>query len=175
MKCSSPCQRGKQVKSLLHLKPCLTLLKSYNYFIRIYLVQSIHQAYMVNSIHSRGSRWLLSLYWGYFCFPKEWDIDILPKLLKKLLRSDKGTKFLKDKISYFCNEFGILHDTSTTRTPQQNSIAERWNKIFKEVGRTLTEESSIPKKYWAEVVNKACYVQNRSLLIKRQGKTPYEL
>jgi len=36
-------------------------------------------------------------------------------------------------------------------------------------------ENSIPKHFWAEAVNTACYVQNRILIRPILDKTPYEL
>nr|GEU61402.1 uncharacterized mitochondrial protein AtMg00810-like [Tanacetum cinerariifolium] len=39
----------------------------------------------------------------------------------------------------------------------------------------LVKDSSRPIPFWAEVVNTACYVQNRVLVTKPQNKIPYEL
>ncbi|GJU89767.1 putative ribonuclease H-like domain-containing protein [Tanacetum coccineum] len=36
-------------------------------------------------------------------------------------------------------------------------------------------DSKLPTTFWAEVVNTACYVQNRVLVVKPHNKTPYEL
>ncbi|KAJ9545521.1 hypothetical protein OSB04_025228 [Centaurea solstitialis] len=36
-------------------------------------------------------------------------------------------------------------------------------------------DSKLPITFWAEAVNTACYVQNRVLIVKSKGKTPYEL
>ncbi|GJU08841.1 putative ribonuclease H-like domain-containing protein [Tanacetum coccineum] len=36
-------------------------------------------------------------------------------------------------------------------------------------------DSKLPATFWAEVVNTACYVQNKVLVTKPQNKTPYEL
>ncbi|GKB64029.1 retrovirus-related pol polyprotein from transposon TNT 1-94, partial [Tanacetum coccineum] len=47
------------------------------------------------------------------------------------------------------------------RTPQQNRVAERRNKTLIEAARTMLADSKLPTTFWAEVVNTACYVQNR--------------
>ncbi|GJT21467.1 ribonuclease H-like domain-containing protein [Tanacetum coccineum] len=44
-----------------------------------------------------------------------------------------------------------------------------------EAARTMLADSKLPTTFWAEVVNTACYVQNRALVVKPYNKTPYEL
>ncbi|GJX57900.1 putative ribonuclease H-like domain-containing protein [Tanacetum coccineum] len=61
------------------------------------------------------------------------------------------------------------------RTPQQNGVAERRNRILIEAARTMLADSKLPTTFWAEAVNTACYVQNRVLVVKPHNKTPYEL
>ncbi|GKC27946.1 ribonuclease H-like domain-containing protein, partial [Tanacetum coccineum] len=70
---------------------------------------------------------------------------------------------------------GIKKEFSVARTPQQNRVAERKNKTLIEAARTMLADSKLPTTFWAEVVNTACYVQNRVLVIKPHNKTPYEL
>ncbi|KAJ9567612.1 hypothetical protein OSB04_003578 [Centaurea solstitialis] len=66
----------------------------------------------------------------------------------KVIRSDNGTEFKNADLNSFCEAKGIERQYSAPRTPQQNG---------------------------AEAVNTACYVQNRVLIVKSKGKTPYEL
>nr|GFB93595.1 retrovirus-related Pol polyprotein from transposon TNT 1-94 [Tanacetum cinerariifolium] len=54
-------------------------------------------------------------------------------------------------------------------------VAERRNKTLIEAARTVLADAKLPVTFWAEVVNTACYVQNRVLVNKSQNKTPYEL
>nr|GEW67432.1 retrovirus-related Pol polyprotein from transposon TNT 1-94 [Tanacetum cinerariifolium] len=58
---------------------------------------------------------------------------------------------------------------------RQNGVAKRRNRTLIEVARTMLADSKIPTTFWAEVVNTACYVQNRVFLTKPHNKTPYEL
>nr|GEX34875.1 hypothetical protein [Tanacetum cinerariifolium] len=44
-----------------------------------------------------------------------------------------------------------------------------------EAARTMLADAKLPITFWAEVVNIACYVQNRVLVNKSPNKTPYEL
>ncbi|GJV81171.1 putative ribonuclease H-like domain-containing protein [Tanacetum coccineum] len=71
--------------------------------------------------------------------------------------------------------WGIKREFSIARTPQQNGIAERKNRTLIEAIRTMLVDSKLPTTFWAEVVNTACYVLNRVLVINPHNKTPYKL
>ncbi|GJW60860.1 retrovirus-related pol polyprotein from transposon TNT 1-94 [Tanacetum coccineum] len=64
---------------------------------------------------------------------------------------------------------------SVARTPQQNDVAKRKNRTLIEATRTMLVDSKLQTSFWAEVVNTACYVLNRVLVIKPNSKIPYEL
>ncbi|KAJ9535705.1 LOW QUALITY PROTEIN: hypothetical protein OSB04_un001143 [Centaurea solstitialis] len=93
----------------------------------------------------------------------------------KVIRSDNGTEFKNSDINSFCDEKGIEKQYSAPRTPQHNGVAERRNRTLIEAARCLLADSKLPITFWAEAVNTACYVQNRILVVKSQGKTPYEI
>ncbi|KAI3673186.1 hypothetical protein L6452_39302 [Arctium lappa] len=61
------------------------------------------------------------------------------------------------------------------RTPQQNGVAERRNRTIIEAARSMLSDSHLPTQFCAEAVNTACFTQNKSLIVKRFGKTAYEL
>nr|GEZ02490.1 hypothetical protein [Tanacetum cinerariifolium] len=75
----------------------------------------------------------------------------------------------------FCEEKGIKREYSVARTPRQNRVAERRNRILIEAAKTMLADSKLPTTFWAEAVNTACYVQNRVLVVKPHFKTLYEL
>ncbi|GJX33580.1 putative ribonuclease H-like domain-containing protein [Tanacetum coccineum] len=70
---------------------------------------------------------------------------------------------------------GIKREFSVARTPQQNRVVERKNRTLIDAARTMLADSKLLTTFWAEVINNACYVQNRVLVIKPHNKTPYEL
>ncbi|GKE10382.1 retrovirus-related pol polyprotein from transposon TNT 1-94 [Tanacetum coccineum] len=72
-------------------------------------------------------------------------------------------------------EVGITHNTSTARTPQQNSVVKRRNRTLVEAARTMLIFSKSLLFLWAEDVATACYTQNCSLIHTRYNKTPYKL
>ncbi|KAJ9537952.1 hypothetical protein OSB04_030685 [Centaurea solstitialis] len=93
----------------------------------------------------------------------------------KVIRSDNGTEFKNADLNSFCEAKGIERQYSAPRTPQQNGVTERRNGTLIEAARTMLVDSKLPITFWAEAVNTACYVQNRVLIVKSKGKTPYEL
>ncbi|KAK9064959.1 hypothetical protein SSX86_016342 [Deinandra increscens subsp. villosa] len=93
----------------------------------------------------------------------------------KAIRSDNGTEFKNAELNMFCGEKGIERQYSAPYTPQQNGVVKRRNRTLIEAARTMLCEARLPIFFWAEVVNTACYVQNRVLLNKWHEKTPYEI
>nr|GEW95122.1 ribonuclease H-like domain, reverse transcriptase, RNA-dependent DNA polymerase [Tanacetum cinerariifolium] len=93
----------------------------------------------------------------------------------KVTRSDNETEFKNSDINQFRRLKGIKKEFSVPRTPQQNGIVERKNRILIEAARTMLADSLLPVSFWAEAINNACYVQNRVLVTKPHNKTPYEL
>ncbi|GJV50272.1 putative ribonuclease H-like domain-containing protein, partial [Tanacetum coccineum] len=91
------------------------------------------------------------------------------------VRTDNGTEFVNQTLREFYENVGISHQTSVSRTPQQNSVVKRRNRTLVEVARTMLIFSKAPLFLWAEAINTACYTQNRSLIRLRYNKTPYEL
>ncbi|KAL8155363.1 hypothetical protein AgCh_000663 [Apium graveolens] len=93
----------------------------------------------------------------------------------KRLRSDNGTEFRNATLSEFCKSKGIVQEFSVARTPQQNGVVERKNRTLVEAARTMLQAAKLPTRFWEEVVNTACYTQNRYLINKAHGKSPYSI
>ncbi|XP_021766287.1 uncharacterized protein LOC110730772 [Chenopodium quinoa] len=91
------------------------------------------------------------------------------------LRSDHGTEFENSRFDEFCRENGMNHNFSAPRTPQQNGVVKRNNRTLEEMARTMFIASGLPRKFWAEAVNTACYILNRVTIRSIINKTPYEL
>jgi hypothetical protein len=72
-------------------------------------------------------------------------------------------------------EEGFGHNFPAPRTPQQNSVVERKNRSLQEMSRTMLNEHNLPQYFWAEGVNTACYVINRTIIRNTLNKTPYKL
>ncbi|KAL8125274.1 hypothetical protein AgCh_012818 [Apium graveolens] len=95
-------------------------------------------------------------------------------IVDEFTRSDNGTKFKNSIMEEFCKEHGIKQEFSTPGTPQQNGVVERKNRILIEAARTMLDEAKLSTYFWAEAVQTAYFTQN-AILIKKHGKTPYEM
>nr|GEZ84202.1 hypothetical protein [Tanacetum cinerariifolium] len=93
----------------------------------------------------------------------------------RIVRTDKGMKILNQNLhAYFAAE-GIHHQTSVARTHEQNDVVERRNRTLVEAARTILSAAKVPLFFWAEAIATACFTQNRSLVIPRHEKTPYQI
>nr|GEW71668.1 retrovirus-related Pol polyprotein from transposon TNT 1-94 [Tanacetum cinerariifolium] len=84
-------------------------------------------------------------------------------------------RVLKQDSQCIFKEEGIEHQTSTTRTTEQNGVVERRNRTLVEAARTTLLALKFPLFFWAEAIATACYTQNRSIVIPTHGKTPYHI
>ncbi|GKA72962.1 retrovirus-related pol polyprotein from transposon TNT 1-94 [Tanacetum coccineum] len=92
-----------------------------------------------------------------------------------IVRTDNGTEFKNQVLQEYFNSVGISHQASSIRTPQQNGVVERRNRMLVEAARTMLIFSRAPLFLWAEAIATACYTQNRSIIHRQFKKTPYEL
>ncbi|GKA42107.1 retrovirus-related pol polyprotein from transposon TNT 1-94 [Tanacetum coccineum] len=116
---------------------------------------------------------------------KDEALDFIIKFLKMIqvrlkvhvrrIRTDNGTEFVNQTLRKYYEKVGISHETSVARSPQQNGVVERRNRMLIEAARTMLIYAKAPLFLWAEAVATACYTQNRSIIRLRHGKTPYEL
>ena len=137
-----------------------------------------HYAYVIVDDYSRFT-------WVFFLENKNNTLEAFRKFSKRIqnelgyklvkIRSDQGGEFVNHDFEDFCDEYGITHNFSAPRTPQQNGVAERKNRTLQEMGRTMINEFELPQYFWAEAINTACHISNRVLIRKLLGKTPYEL
>ncbi|GJU16291.1 retrovirus-related pol polyprotein from transposon TNT 1-94 [Tanacetum coccineum] len=55
------------------------------------------------------------------------------------------------------------------------SQAKRKNRTLIEAPRIMLNGSVLSKNFWTEAVRIACYTQNKSIIVKRHDRTPYEI
>ena len=92
----------------------------------------------------------------------------------KAVRTDRGTEYVNETCGSWFASKGIHHEKTAPYSPQQNGAAERLNRTLMEKVNTMLIESSLPLNTWAEAVNTANYLRNRSP-VSGQDKTPFEL
>ncbi|KAE8708925.1 Serine/threonine-protein kinase HT1 [Hibiscus syriacus] len=90
--------------------------------------------------------------------------------------------FLKQKSEVFekfklwkAEEHEIKRHFTVRKTPQQNGVDERMNMSLNERARCLRLNAGLPKHFWAEAVNMACYLINRSPRASLAGKVAEEV
>nr|GEU40749.1 zinc finger, CCHC-type [Tanacetum cinerariifolium] len=74
--------------------------------------------------------------------------------------NDKGNGMEVGGPSVNITEEGIIHETTAPYTPQQNSVAERKNKVLKEMVNSMLSYSGLSEGFWGEVMLMACYLLN---------------
>ncbi|GJV49044.1 retrovirus-related pol polyprotein from transposon TNT 1-94 [Tanacetum coccineum] len=75
-------------------------------------------------------------------------MENLNEVRVKELRSDNETEFINHKLEELCDE---------------------------KAARTMLHSANLPKQFWGEAVNTACYTQNKSIIVKRHGKIAYDV
>nr|GEW31048.1 hypothetical protein [Tanacetum cinerariifolium] len=103
------------------------------------------------------------------------EIENLKHLKVKIIRCNNEGEFKNKEMHEFCTKKGIKREFSNARTPQQIGVAKKRNRTLIKAARTMLADAKLLVTFWAEVVNTACYVQNRVLVNKSQNKTSYEL
>jgi hypothetical protein len=90
-----------------------------------------------------------------------------------LFRTDGGTEYLP--LDPWLKKKRTRHEKTVRFTPQQNSKAERDNRMIGEGARPLLySNKALPLQLWAETVNSMIYVLNRSLSTVYHSKTPFK-
>lgn len=93
----------------------------------------------------------------------------------KVLRTDGGGEFVNSETKNFLKNLGIIHEVSTPYCPEQNGRVEREMRTVVEAARTMLVAKNMDKSFWAEAVNTATFVINRTGTSTIPNKTPYEL
>ncbi|UYV76594.1 hypothetical protein LAZ67_14001355 [Cordylochernes scorpioides] len=90
----------------------------------------------------------------------------------KIFRTDNGTEYVNQSFLDYLRKNGIIHERSPY-TPQQNGFVERDLRTILGLSRSMLHDSGLENNLWAEAVNTAVYVLNRTL--SNNEKTPLEL
>ncbi|KAI3718124.1 hypothetical protein L6452_18976 [Arctium lappa] len=103
------------------------------------------------SKHMKGQKDILSNYTEKFC---------------------GNVRFGNDQFSPILGYRDVVQENITIK---KNGVVERRNITLVDVARTMLCQSDLPLFIWAEAVSTACYTQNRCIIHRRFGKTPYAL
>lgn len=92
----------------------------------------------------------------------------------KMIRTDNGREYVNHELEKVFKDSGIHHQLTVPNTPEQNGVAERLNRTLVEKARTMLIDSGLSVKLWAEAVNTANYLRNRSPTKALKTMTPEE-
>uniref|UniRef100_A0A2N9FA25 Integrase catalytic domain-containing protein n=1 Tax=Fagus sylvatica TaxID=28930 RepID=A0A2N9FA25_FAGSY len=108
---------------------------------------------------------------------KIWKAEVENQTGRKIkcLRTDNGTEYRDGDFLKFCEEHGIKRHFTVQKTSQQNGVAERLNRTITETARCLRLNAELPKIFWAEAVDMACYIINQSPRVALDGKVAEEV
>ncbi|KAK9067917.1 hypothetical protein SSX86_012028 [Deinandra increscens subsp. villosa] len=139
-----------------------------------------------------GARYFLSLIddksrrvWTYvlktkdeaFSKFKEWKILVENQSERKVkrLRTDNGLEFCNSLFDSYCKTHGISRHLTVPGNPQQNGLVERMNRTLLNKIRCMLISAGMPKSFWAEALQTATYLVNRSPSSAIEMKTPLEV
>uniref|UniRef100_A0A2N9IQJ1 CCHC-type domain-containing protein n=1 Tax=Fagus sylvatica TaxID=28930 RepID=A0A2N9IQJ1_FAGSY len=139
----------------------------------------------MRELHKRNLLTGIKKAWVYFLKNKSeafakfkiWKAEVENQTGRKIkcLRTENGTEYRDGDFLKFCEEHGIKRHFTVRKTPQQNGVAERLNRTITETARCLRLNAELPKIFWAEAVDMACYIINRSSRVALDGKVAEEV
>nr|GFB11692.1 ribonuclease H-like domain-containing protein [Tanacetum cinerariifolium] len=161
---------SKQRLHLLHMDLC-----------GLMRVASINGKWYVLVIVDEYSRYT----WVHFIRTKDEMPEVIKNFLKKIyvrlqahviiVCTDNGTEFKNHALKEYFNSVGITHETSAAKTPQQNGVVERKNRMLVEAARTMLIFSHAPLFLWAEAIATAVYNRRTKKIIEMMNVTFDEL
>lgn len=90
------------------------------------------------------------------------------------LLSDNGGEFDNENVRRILQKYGIKQRLTMPHTPNQNGCVERENRTVVEAMRTMMHTNDLPQSLWAELVDTAVYILNRTGPTTLD-KSPYEI
>jgi len=81
---------------------------------------------------------------------------------------------MSKEFSNFLREEGITRQLDVEYISQRNGVAERYNCTLVEMAKCIILQANFPKSIWAEELNTAVYLTNRSATKSLDTMTPIE-
>lgn len=93
----------------------------------------------------------------------------------KTLHTDNGREYVNNAFKDYLHKEGIIHECTAPYTPEQNGRAEREIRSIVESARSMLYARDVSLNLWAEAINCAVYLLNRTSSSQTPDKTPSEL
>ena len=91
------------------------------------------------------------------------------------LHSDCGGEYLSGEMKAILDNKGIEHRLTMPHTPQQNGLAERWNRTILDKACALIHRAGLSLRFWKYAINTAVHTYNRTPTRTIGWRTPHEL
>ena len=88
------------------------------------------------------------------------------------MRTNNGLEFCNEAFNNFFAASSFARHRNIAVTPQQNGLAERFNRTIMERARCMLTSAGLKKVFWAEVVSTTTYLMKRCPLNMLDMKTP---
>ena len=111
---------------------------------------------------------------------RNWDTNAInlystePDCKIRGVRMDGDSVFNSKEFTDWMKDRGIKIQVTSRDCPQDNGRAERYGRSLVEMARCLLAHSGLPKGFWKNAIECACYIKNR-LPHKSISSTPYTL
>ena len=117
---------------------------------------------------------------------KSFKVEVENQLNKRIknVRSDRGGEYYgkydgsgeqrPGPFAKFLEECGIVPQYTMPSSPSMNGVAERRNRMLKDMVRSMISHSNLPISLWGAALKTTTYILNR-VPTKATAKTPYEL
>jgi hypothetical protein len=90
------------------------------------------------------------------------------------LRSDRGSEFKNSRFDRYLAKRGTKRELTVHDTHEQVGVAERLNRSKTELARAMLIDAKLPRFLWAEAMNHAIWIKNRSPTRALNGNSPYQ-
>jgi transposase InsO family protein len=91
----------------------------------------------------------------------------------KRIRTDNRGEYMGKEFTSLCNELRIIHETTAPHTPENNGIAERYNRMLQEGALTLHHDTELTHCFWVSGIHMMNFVKN-CMLHTKIDKSLYE-
>ena len=80
----------------------------------------------------------------------KYKAEVENQLNKKIkrLRSERGGEYELKQFNEFCEQHGIIHESTPPYSPESNGVAERKNKTLKNMMNVMLISSGAPLNLW---------------------------
>ena len=78
------------------------------------------------------------------------------------IRVDNGGEFKNSNMVNLCAQRGYRQEFTNPYTPQQNGVAERYNRTLLDTVRSILTSANVPGHWWGDALQCANYMRNRS-------------